>query len=100
MTDDQDYAARLRAQVDTLVPTFDVDTTSVLPRARRRRHTAAWTGGTAALAVVLVTSGWAVQSQPWDTATPPAGGGAPFVPVEGPMPTPPAAPGWPDAPFW
>lgn len=100
MIDDQEYTTRLREHVDALVPTFAVDTTSIVAKARRRR-VAARTGGGAALAVVLAATGWVVAGQPWDTATPPASR-APFVPLDEPLPTPAPTidPGWPDAAFW
>ncbi|MHA7134366.1 hypothetical protein [Oerskovia turbata] len=98
MIDDQEYTKRLRDHVDALVPTFAVDTTSVVETARRRRA-AARTGGGAALAVVLAATAWVVQAQPWDAPAQPASG-APFTPLDEPLPTPTVDPGWPDAPFW
>lgn len=98
MTENEDYGTRLREHVDTLVPTFAVDTTKIVPRVQRRRAVVR-TGGTAAVAAVLVATGWMVQAQPWATTEAPSAG-APFVPLDAPMPTPTVDPGWPDAAFW
>lgn len=98
MTEDEDYGTRLREHVNTLVPTFGVDTTRIVPRVQRRRAVVR-TGSAAAVAAVLVATGWMVQAQPWATTEAPSAG-APFVPLDAPMPTPTVDPGWPDAAFW
>jgi len=106
MTQDQDFSSFLRARVDEVGPVIAVDTSRVVPRARRRR-TVSRIGGALSLTLVLGGAGWVLDAQPWSsTAVVPAGHGG--LRVAGEVdPTPTAEPsvsaaaaGWPDAPFW
>lgn len=99
---DEDFTTRLRAKVDAVAPAIAVDTTVVVPRARRRRAATR----TAALAVVagIVATGavWAADgSRP---AAPPAGDVREDAPEDlGEDPPDDVAQveeGWPDAPYW
>ncbi len=78
MDQDEDFARTLRGRFDSAMPRIDVDTTQVVPRARRRRATAR-SAGALALTVVLAGGGWAVQARSWSpslAAAPTATGSA------------------------
>lgn len=99
---DEDFTTRLREQVDAVAPTIAVDTTVVVPRARRRRA-ATRTAALAVVAGIVVTGAvWAADgSRP---AAPPAGGVREDAPEDlGEDPPDDVAQvgeGWPDAPYW
>ncbi|WP_024285474.1 hypothetical protein [Cellulomonas sp. KRMCY2] len=86
MGTDEDFARTLRMRLDAVAPRLDVDTTRVVPRARRRRAVVRGLG-TFALAAVVAGGGWAAQARPWSSwaAAPPAA-------LVGPVPTPSVTP--------
>lgn len=90
MSTDDEFTARLRARVERIAPDLAVDTTRVIPGARRRRAAVWATGG---LALVLATGGvsWAAASL--DTTPPP-----PVAPATGTATEPTAVPTTPPTP--
>ncbi|WP_435738731.1 hypothetical protein V5D56_09180 [Cellulosimicrobium sp. PMB13] len=110
---DEDFARTLRDRLDAAAPTIDVDTSRVVPaarRVRRRRVVTSVLGATAVVTVgVAVGVGW--TTQPWAVDRPTDVRPATVAPVapdeETPTATEPteqtpaaADPGWPDAPYW
>ncbi|WP_024288937.1 hypothetical protein [Cellulomonas sp. KRMCY2] len=103
MTEDEQFAERLRTRVDPLTPTIEVDHSNVLARGRRRRTARRALGLTAAVGVVAAAgTGVAVFGIPgWAGDVAPAvdGSGEPSIAstptpgstVEAPLP-PPVAP--------
>lgn len=97
---DEDFVTRLRERVDAVAPAVAVDTTVVVPRARRRRAATR----TAALAVVagVVATGAVWASEGSRPAPPPADG----VGIQEDAPDDVrddagrVEEGWPDAPYW
>ena len=101
---DEDFTTRLRATVDAVAPAIAVDTTVVLPRARRRRAATRTAALAVAAAVVAPGAVWVAEgSRP---AAPPAGDDA--VRQDAPDHAPDdvrddvgqVEEGWPDAPYW
>lgn len=83
MNDDEQFAQGLRDRVTRVAPQIDVDVTSVVPAARRRR--AARTGGiTLVLALALGGGAWVATTLEPTVVVP---GGSTTMPVE-PSPTP------------
>lgn len=76
MDAEEEFAQALRARLDAVVPPFEIDTTGVVPRARRHRTRVRSVGAAAAVAV-LAGGGWFVGTDQW----------APTV-VAGPGPAP------------
>lgn len=65
---DDDFARALRDRLDAVAPRFEIDTTRVVPRARRHRTTVR-SVGVAASVVALVAGGWFADARPWTTHT-------------------------------
>lgn len=64
MNHDEDFARTLRDRLDAVAPLVEVDTTRVVPRARRHRTRVRSVGAVAAVAV-LVGGGWFVDTKAW-----------------------------------
>jgi hypothetical protein len=95
---DEDFARTLRDRLDAAAPTIDVDTSRVVPAARRIRRRRNATALVASAAVLAAGVGWATQ--PWEAlqfAEVSPASVLPYVPSD-------AAPkidaGWLDAPYW
>ena len=69
MSADEEFTRALRKQVDAVAPSVDVDTSRVIPRARRRRR-GARARGVAGTLVMVAGIAWVVASMP--SALPPA----------------------------
>ncbi|MGN8244797.1 hypothetical protein ACTHAM_001904 [Cellulomonas soli] len=79
MDHDEDFARLLRDRLDDIAPRIDVDTTRVVPRARRHR-TRVRSVGAVAVVAALAGGGWLVDSAPW--------GGAALAPASSTTATP------------
>ncbi|MBM7817719.1 hypothetical protein JOE63_000196 [Cellulosimicrobium cellulans] len=101
---DEDFARTLRDRLDAVAPTVLVDTSRVVPAARRARRRRRVTALVACATVLTAGVGWVAQ--PWADREPQ------ILPATDPPSTPPDAspapgdaaptlgPGWPDAPYW
>ena len=69
MSADEEFTRALRKQVDAVAPSVDVDTSRVIPRARRRRR-GTRARGVAGTLVMVAGIAWAVASMP--SVLPPA----------------------------
>lgn len=74
MSDDEEFTRRLRERVDATVPVIPVATSSVVPRARRRRAVTRSVGTLAAVAVLGGAVWTAGAFWPGRTTSPPVGG--------------------------
>lgn len=88
----EDFVTMLRERVDAVAPVIDVDTSRVVPRARRRRAVVRTTALAVAAGLVVTGAAWATGGG--RGITPPAGG------FEVREDAGEVTEGWPDAPFW
>jgi len=68
-----DFPQHLRQRLDAVAPAIAVDTSGVIPGARRRRR-ATVTGSAAAALLVVFGIAWAAVAAPWQTPEPADGG--------------------------
>ncbi|MCB7136816.1 hypothetical protein [Cellulosimicrobium marinum] len=96
---DEDFARTLRDRLDAAAPDVDVDTSAVVPAARRvrRRHR---TGVALVAALGLVGSGATWAAQPWADLTTTDLQPATVLPYVPGDDVPTIDGGWPDAPYW